>query len=80
MSGDHNMRGGISLPCTLGAYLKSLRKAMWKVSLEDMATRCGTSKSYMWELENDRFLPSLGKAKAIAKAYGTTLNKMGAFV
>lgn len=69
-----------ALPCTLGAYLKSLRKAMWKVSLEDMAERVGTSKSYMWEVERDRSMPTLSKAKAIAKAYGTTLNKMGAFV
>lgn len=65
---------------TLGEYLRSLRKAMWKVSLEDMAQRIGTSKSYLWEIEKGVSVPSLSKAKLIAKHYKTTLNKMGEFV
>lgn len=65
---------------TLGAYLKSLRKAMWKVSLEDMAGWIGTSKGYLWDVENDRSMPSLAKAKLIALHYKTTLNKMGEHV
>lgn len=64
----------------LGAYLKSLRKAMWKVSLDDMAERIGSSKSYLWEIESGRSMPTLPKAKMIAKHYKTTLNKMGEFV
>ena len=65
---------------TLGEYLKSLRKAMWKVSLDDMAQRAGTSKSYLWDVEAGNIMPSFPKAKLIAKHYGTTLKKMGEFV
>lgn len=70
----------MSLPCTLGSYLRSLRLCQHKMSLEKMAEKCGTSKSYLWELENDRSMPTLSKSKAIAKAYKTSLNLMGKYV
>ena len=65
---------------TLGQYLRSLRKAMRKVSLEDIAVQVGTSKSYIWEIEADRSSPSFAKAKLIAKAYKTTPNKMSEYI
>jgi len=60
----------------LGAYLKGLRKAQWKVSLEEMARRIGCSKSYLWDLEDGRCTPSLEMSVRIAKKYKTTIGKM----
>lgn len=71
---------GLSLPTTLGSYLRSLRKCQHKVSLDLMAERVGCCKSYLWDVENDRVMPTLIKSKAIAKNYKTSLNLMGKYV
>lgn len=39
-------------------------------TLEELAKRAGTTKSYIWELENKDSNPSLSKAYAIAKILG----------
>ena len=70
----------MTLPCTLGAYLRSLRLCQNKTSLEAMAERCGCSKSYLWDVENDNIMPTLAKAKVMAKEYKTSLNLMGKYV
>ena len=65
---------------SLGEYLYGLRKCQTKVSLERMATKIGCSKSYLWDVENNRSEPSLSMAIKIAKAYHTSLNKMGKYL
>jgi len=64
---------------TLGDYLRSLRLKRG-LTYAQMAKEVGTSKSYIWEVENNISSPSLLKAKAMAVAYRTTLNKMCTFV
>ena len=64
---------------TLGSYLRELRLKRG-LNYAQMAKEVGTSKSYIWEIENNISSPSLLKAKAIALAYHTTLNKMCTFV
>lgn len=64
----------------LGEYLYGLRKCQTKVSLERMAERVGCSKSYLWDVENNRSMPTLAMAVKIAKEYKTSLNQMGKHV
>lgn len=56
----------------LGLKLSSRRKEL-KISLERLAEMAGTSKSYLWELENrDKPNPSTDKLAKIAAALEVT--------
>jgi transcriptional regulator with XRE-family HTH domain len=50
------------------------------MSLDKMAERIGCSKSYLWDVENDKTMPTLAKAAEMAKAYKTSLNQMGRYL
>lgn len=65
---------------TLGEYLRGLRLCQNEMSLEKMADKVGCTKSYLWDIENDKSCPSLYKAALIAKAYKTSLNQMGKYL
>lgn len=56
-----------------GQRLKKLRERKgWK--LEDLAKRIGSTKSYIWELENKPSIrPSVETAYKLAKALNTTI-------
>ena len=61
----------------LGTYLRGLRLATKpKISLEAMANKVGCCKSYLWDVEDDRVMPTLLMADKIAKSYKTTVSKM----
>lgn len=64
----------------LGDYLRGLRLCQTKMTLDKMAEKVGCSKSYLWDVENNRVMPTLAKAAAIAKAYKTSLNQMGRYL
>ena len=56
----------------LGKKLKELRKSKG-LTLEELAQHSGSSKSYMWELENkDVARPSAEKLSRIASVLGVT--------
>ena len=60
------------MPSGLGQKIKSHRKQRG-MTLDQLAARTGSSKSYIWELENkDAPHPSAEKIFAIAKALGVT--------
>ncbi len=63
-------------PLKLGEYLRFLRLHQNKISLEKMAEKIGCTKSYLWDVESNKTMPSLAKAVLIAKHYKTTLNLM----
>ena len=65
---------------TLGEYLRGLRLCQNEMSLDKMAEKIGCSKSYLWDVENDRVMPTLSKAAVMAKAYKTSLNQMGRYL
>lgn len=65
---------------TFGEYLRGLRLCQGEMSLEQMAKKIGCSKSYLWDVENDRTIPTLAKAAVMAKAYKTSLNQMGRYL
>jgi transcriptional regulator with XRE-family HTH domain len=50
------------------------------MSLEKMSVKIGCTKSYLSDVENDKTMPSLVKAEAIARAYKTSLNQMGKYL
>lgn len=80
MSGDHNAnQKAVGYP-TLGEYLRGLRLCQNEMSLERMAEKIGCSKSYLWDVENDKVMPTLAKAAVMAKAYKTSLNQMGRYL
>jgi len=68
------------LKVTLGEYLRGLRLCQNDVSLEKMAQKVGCAKSYLWDVENDKVMPTLAKAAVIAVAYKTSLNQMGRYL
>lgn len=45
-------------------------------TLERLAKLCGTSKSYIWELENKATHPSVYLASKIAHALGVSTDKL----
>jgi transcriptional regulator with XRE-family HTH domain len=45
-----------------------------------MAQKVGCAKSYLWDVENDKVMPTLAKAAVIAVAYKTSLNQMGRYL
>jgi transcriptional regulator with XRE-family HTH domain len=60
------------MPSELGRKIKAHRKQRG-MTLDQLAARTGSSKSYIWELENnDTPHPSAEKIFAIAKALGVT--------
>ncbi len=65
---------------TLGEYLRGLRLCQTDMSLEKMAEKIGCAKSYLSDVENDKTMPTLSKAAAMAKAYKTSLNQMGKYL
>lgn len=65
---------------TLGEYLRGLRLCQNEMSLERMAEKVGCSKSYLWDVENDKTVPTLTKAAIMAKHYKTSLNQMGRYL
>ena len=52
--------------------LKKIRLAQG-LSLDDIGSKIGSSKSYIWELEKGKSSPSLVKAYAISKILGHRL-------
>ena len=60
------------MPSPLGDKIRERRKKL-EISLDALATQTGSSKSYMWELENrDSPKPSAEKLNKIASALGVT--------
>ena len=62
------------MPTPVGERIRQqrLKKGL---TLEQLAREIGSSKSYMWELENkDVARPSAEKLQAIARALGTTMD------
>lgn len=60
------------MPSPLGDKLRALRQQK-KLSLEQLAELTGSSKSYLWELENrDSPRPSAEKLAALATILGVT--------
>ncbi|WNK00454.1 helix-turn-helix transcriptional regulator [Thalassospiraceae bacterium LMO-JJ14] len=60
------------MPSPLGVRIKELRKSK-KFTLEQLAERIGSSKGYVWELENkDDIRPSAEKLDKIAVTLDTT--------
>lgn len=60
------------MPSPLGEKLRALRQQK-KLSLEQLAALTGSSKSYLWELENrDNPNPSLDKLSKLAAALDVT--------
>jgi transcriptional regulator with XRE-family HTH domain len=60
------------MPSQLGVKINELRRAK-SLTLEQLATATGSSKSYMWEIENkDVARPSAEKLDKIASALGVT--------
>lgn len=61
------------MPSPLGDKIRS-RRTERKISLESLAAMTGSSKSYIWELENrEKPKPSAEKLFLIAEALGVTL-------
>ena len=65
---------------TLGEYLRGLRLCQTDMSLEKMSEKIGCAKSYLSDVENDKTIPTLSKAKIMAKTYKTSLNQMGKYL
>jgi len=59
-------------PETLGAFLRAKRKELG-FTLQEVGALCGTSKSYIWELEHDRSRPGLDMALILADALAFSL-------
>ena len=60
------------MPSMLGLKIRDLRRAQ-DLTLEQLAQRTDSSKSYMWELENkDVTRPSAEKLNRIAAVLGVT--------
>lgn len=61
------------MPTTLGERVRTLRRKRG-LTLENLAVRVESSKSYMWEIENkDVTRPSAEKLVQIAEALDTTV-------
>ncbi len=60
---------------SLGSLIKWARKNS-KMTLQQLADQVGSSKSYIWELENNRSEPSLWLAGQISNALGIRLQLM----
>lgn len=57
----------------LGDKIRKLRKEVKKLTLEELAEQTGSSKGYIWELENrDTRKPSAEKLMKITEVLGVT--------
>jgi transcriptional regulator with XRE-family HTH domain len=65
----------ISFKDGFGMALLMARKKL-KYTLENASEEMGCSKSFLWELENEKATPSLKMASKIAKVYGIDLQLM----
>jgi transcriptional regulator with XRE-family HTH domain len=65
---------------TLGEYLRGLRLSQNEMSLGKMAEKIGCTKSYLWDVEHDKTMPSLAKAALIAHHYKTNLKLMTGYL
>ncbi len=60
------------MPTSLGEKIHTLRKER-KMTLDQVGAKCGSSKSYIWELEQGRIpTPSAEKLHLIAQALDVT--------
>jgi transcriptional regulator with XRE-family HTH domain len=53
---------------TFGKWLRSARE-FHGYTLDEVASKAGTSKSYVWELENDKCVPGLSVAGKITRVF-----------
>jgi transcriptional regulator with XRE-family HTH domain len=60
---------------TLGTWLRTWRKS-GSLSMQEMADKVGTSKSYIYDLENDLCSPSMDVLFRIAKATNVRLSRI----
>ncbi len=60
---------------TIGKHLKKHRKRHG-FTLEGLANIINSSKSYIWEMENDKSIPSVIKAYDLAKALGVRIEDL----
>lgn len=61
------------MPTPLGEKIRAERKRL-KLTLEDLAQKTDSSKSYIWELENRPVVrPSADKISKVADALGVTV-------
>ncbi len=67
------------MPSTFGEFLKRVRKSV-SFSLDAASDAIGCSKSYLWEMENDRSEPSLRMASDISKTYGVELITLASYL
>ena len=66
------LAGANPMPSLLGDKIRAARTAL-NMSLDQLATQTGSSKSYVWELENkDNPNPSAEKLAKFAKELGVT--------
>lgn len=64
------------MPLTMGDRIRELRKQK-ELTLEQLGTLAGSSKSYIWELENKNPpRPSADKLSAIATVLGTSVDHL----
>jgi len=56
-----------------GKKIKELRKER-KWSLEELAKRIGSSKSYVWEIENGKSCPSIDLMINFSKAFNVSID------
>ena len=63
---------------TLGELLKNAREKR-DLTLQDVADMALCSKSYVWELEADKSMPSLAVAAALAHVLHLDLSVMGLY-
>lgn len=63
---------GVNCYMTFGAWIKSARE-FHGMTLEEVAERAGTSKSYVSELEHGKSVPTIDTAQKLARVFGQEL-------
>ncbi|MCY4372075.1 MAG: XRE family transcriptional regulator [bacterium] len=66
---------GEVVAATLGAALRRLRKAQ-RLTLQQLASRCGLSQPFLSQLENGKAMPSLMALHNVAQALKTTAHDL----
>ena len=69
------MRKSNELPTAFGRFIRETRERS-NMSLDTLAVRMSSSKSYVWGLENGRHAPSLLTAGRLALVLATTLQNL----
>jgi transcriptional regulator with XRE-family HTH domain len=59
----------------LGSNIAALRERK-NMTLDELAKRCGTSKGYIWEIENKSPQPSVYLARKIARTLGVSTDTL----